>query len=372
LVANFNNTSIELKREFHIKEIIQEFSILKSKLELLSELNLQDMNIISEYHIQEILNIVFDFNLKNSNSTKVNSVAIDLEDVENSIAVQVTSTSRKNKIQDTLDKFFTNNLDEKFEVLFIFILGKKQKNYKDLRIKGSFSFDPNEHIIDFAKITSRLLTLSSSKIEKIRNILKNDKLVVTRKENPVAKFNRNNNIKDNIIKNLISKNITYKDFERVFYDPMYQFVYDCLIIRSIEDRLYPNFDNEDNPTPTWYKAQIHNLYEYGIEVTIYCPFEIVVNSNYEWNYLNDRDKNKLPNNLQCIRAHVLQRIPYDNVVKLDMCPDPVYGYPTLFLEYKNDKTPFSEEIPCTIGYYNSDKDFRKVCYFELSNRTENL
>lgn len=362
-----------MKREFHIKEIIEEFSILKNKLELLSEINLQDMNIIAEYHIQEILNIVFDINLKNSNSTKANSVAIDLEDVANSIAVQVTSSSRKNKIQDTLDKFFANNLDAKFEVLFIFILGKKQKDYKNLKIKHGFSFDPNEQIIDFAKIISRLSTLSTSKIEKIRNVLKNDKLLNNKKVNPVTKFKKNLAIKNEIFTKLLKKNLSIKDREILYYAPYYSFIYDSLIIRSIEDIAYPNCDNDErNPISTWYKAQIHDIYEYGIEMMITSSFDIVVNTKGQWNFLHERNIQNLPPGIKYIRATILQRIPYDYIVKLDMNTDAVYGYPTLFIEYKNEKQPFSEEIPFIIGYYKTENDYRKVHYFELSNKNENL
>lgn len=362
-----------MKREFHIKEIIDEFSVMKTKLELLSEINLQDMNIITEYHIQEILNIVFDFNLKNSNSTKSNSVAIDLEDVQNSIAVQVTSTSKKNKIQDTLDKFFANNLDVKFEILFIFILGKRQKDYKNLRIKDGFGFDPSEHIIDFAKITSRISTLSSSKIEKIINILKKEKLPKNTKENPVTRFKKNLAIKNDICSKLFKRNLSLKDREILYYVPYYSFIYDSLIIRSIEDVAYPNNDDDEkNPISTWYKAQIHDVYEYGIEVMITSSFDIVVNEKGEWNFLNERDVQNLPSELKFLRATILQRIPFDYIIKLDMNTDPIHGYPTLFVEYKNEQKPFAEEIPFIIGYYKNENDCRIVHYFELSSQDKNL
>lgn len=179
-----------MKRELLIKEIIDDLSILKNKLDLLSAGNLHDINIISEYHIQEILNIVLDINLKNSNSRNKNAVSIDLEDIKNKIAVQVTSTSSKTKVQDTLDKFFVHNLNEKFEILLIFILGKKLKAYNNLRIKNDFNFDSNEHILDFANIVSKLSILPTSKIEKISNVLKNDKLTTNKKESPVIRFKR--------------------------------------------------------------------------------------------------------------------------------------------------------------------------------------
>lgn len=362
-----------MKRELLKKEIIDDLSILKNKLDLLSAANLNDINIISEYHIQEILNIVLDINLKNSNSRNKNAVAIDLEDIKNKIAVQVTSTSSKTKIQDTLDKFFAHNLNEKFEILLVFILGKKQKKYNQLKVKNDFNFDPNEHIFDFSDIVSKLSILTTSKIEKIRNVLKNDKLISNKKENPVNRFKKNFAVKNEITNKLFKSNLSIKDREVLYFTPYRSFIYNSLIIRSIEDTAYPNFDDDErNPISTWYKAQIHDTYEYGIEMMITSSFDIVVNTKEEWNFLNGRDMQNLPLGLKYIRATVLQRIPYDYIIKLDMNVDPIFGYPTLFVEYKNDRKPFSEEIPFIIGYYKNENDCRKVHYFELSTKDENL
>ncbi len=361
-----------MKRELLIKEIINDLSILKNKLDLLSVGNFHDINIISEYHIQEILNIILNINLKNSNSRSKNAVSIDLEDIKNKIAVQVTSTSSKIKVQDTLDKFFVHNLNDKFDILLVFILGKKLKAYNNLRIKNDFNFDSNEHILDFANIVSKLSILPTSKIEKIRNIFKYDKLPNNKKENPVNRFKKNLAVKNEISSKLFKSKLSLKDREILYYAPYFSFIYDSLIIRSIEDIAYPNYDDESNPISTWYKAQIHDVYEYGIEMMITSSFDIVINKELQWNCLNDRDTLNLPSGLKHIRATILQRIPYDYVVKLDMNTDPVYGYPTLFVEYKNDRKPFSEEIPFIIGYHNNETDCRKVHYFELNEKDENL
>lgn len=362
-----------MKRELFIKEIIDDLSILKNKLDFLSVGNLHDINIISEYHIQEILNIVLNLNLKNSNAANKNAVSIDLEDIENKIAVQVTSTNSKVKVQETLDKYFANNLNEKFEILLVFILGKKQKTYNNLRIKNDFSFSPNEHILDFTNIILKFPLLPTSKIEKIRNVLKNDKLPGIKKENPVNRFKKNFSIKNEICNKLYKRDLSVKDREILYYIPYRSFVYDSLIIRSIDDVSYPNIDDDENhPISKWYKAQIHDISEYGIETMVSSSFDLVMNESGKWNFLNQRDKNKLPLRINYLRATILQRIPFDNIIKLDMNPDPVYGYPTLYVEYKNDKKPFSEEIPFLIGYYHDENDCRKVHYFELSEKDENL
>lgn len=105
---------------------------------------------------------------------------------------------------------------------------------------------------------------------------------------------------------------------------------------------------------------------------ITSSFDIVVNAKRQWNFLNERDVQSLPSGIKYLRATILQRIPYDYMVKLDMNTDPIHGYPTLFVEYKNNQKPFIEEIPFIIGYYKNDDDFRKVYYFELASKNEKL
>lgn len=201
-----------MNREILIKEIIEGLSILRYKIESLAELNLYDANVIYEYHIKEILNILYDWKLINSNQNNRNSPAIDLEDIENSIAVQVTSTSKKVKIQDTLSKFFSNNLDSSFRTLFVFILGNKQKSYSSFKIKDEFTFDPEIHILDLSDIKKRIAFLPTAKIEKIRNILNDDKV-----KSKTSDSNARNNYKKiqatrkMIVKNLARKSGTRED-----------------------------------------------------------------------------------------------------------------------------------------------------------------
>lgn len=358
-----------MKRELYIKEIIEEFSILKNKIEFLSESNLQDINIISEYHIQEILNIVFDLELISSNHNKKNYVAIDLQDELNKIAVQVTSTSTKIKIQKTLDKFFENNLDEKFETLIIFILGKKQKSYQNLKIKSIFSFNPDEHIFDFSKIISRFSIMPTTKLEKIRNILKSDKLQNKPDHNSKKiAFKRNHAIRKKIIKNLIG---TYSEVDEPSisqYNPAYKFFCDELIIRSIDDKIYPNFDDPvTQERADWYKVFAYDVKDFWLEVKILYTVEIVINENLEWNYLNNRDKNLLPKGLRFGKTDIVERILYENIVDIEMDTE----YPTIFVEFKNKKAYF-EQVPLISGYYKNEKDFRSTYYFEKHKQNIDL
>ncbi|WP_413534116.1 SMEK domain-containing protein [Empedobacter brevis] len=360
-----------MKRELYIKEIIEELSILKTKIELLSGVNLNDINILSEYHIQEILNIIYDLNLRNANIAKSNVVAIDLEDKVNSIAVQVTANNRKTKIQETINKFLDNGLNDKYSTLIIFILGQKLKKYDNLNIR-ELHFIKEEHIIDFSSIVSKLTLLPLSKIEKIHKIFKSDKLSVNN-SNSVTKFKKRQRIKALIEKNLIRSDLDKFDWEIIYYCPYNKFKYDRLIIRSIEDTAYPNIDDdESHPISTWFKTEIHDLYEYGIEIMLPMTYEIIVDKECKWNFFeDDRNRESISAGYKIERAHILQRIPYECIIKLDMSPDDIYGYPTLFVEYHNQRH-YSEEIPFLLGYYHDKDNYRKCYYFELSDRNTDL
>ncbi|WP_159474747.1 SMEK domain-containing protein [Chryseobacterium sp. 18068] len=353
-----------MNREILIKEIIDELSILRYRIESLSESNLNDINIIYEFHIKEILNILYDWKLINSNENNKNSPAIDLEDIENSIAVQVTSTSKKIKIQETLNKFFSNNFDSKFKTLFVFILGKKQNIYTSLKIKENFAFDPSINILDFSDINKRVAFLPNSKIEKVRNILKKDKYGSVRSSNAKNIFKTIQITRKKIVKNLVRSLDTREDLLINYYDPSYSIICDDLIIRSIEDRKYPNFDEDaTKEVPSWYKVFSYKIEEYYIEVAYMGVSEIVVNKNNEWNYLANRSMDSIPNDLTIVKTGIIQRILFENIVDIEMENDD----PIIYVDYKDGK-PFREELPYIRGYYRNENDYQYTIYFELEKQ----
>lgn len=357
-----------MKREFYLKEIIEEFGILRNKIEMLSQVNLQDINIISEYHIQEILNILFDLQLTNSNEYKQNFKAIDLQDPINAIAIQVTANSRKSKVQETLDKFFEDGLDSDFETLIIFILGKKQLSYKNLKVKEGFLFIPDEHILDFSKIISKLSFIPTGKLEKIRNILKEDRLAPKKKISDVTIFKKKQIIRKKIVKSLINTSNDVSDAIFDYYDPSYKFKYEKIIIRSIVDQAYPFFDDPiTKQRADWYKVFSFDLNENFLEVQIQYYDKIVVNKMGEWNYLGDREEDSISNDLKIIRTDVIERISLEHIIEIDLTEED----PIIFVDFQNGKA-HREQIPFIRGYYKNDSDYRKTYYFELHKQDINL
>ena len=104
-----------------------------------------------------------------------------------------------------------------------------------------------------------------------------------------------------------------------------------------------------------------------MEVVSWYNVEIVYTKDGKWNYLNERDKKSIPENLMIGNFGVLERIALENIIDVPMdCEDPI-----IFVQFDNHKACF-EEIPFSPGYFNNAQDYRVVIYFELKNLDNNL
>lgn len=95
-----------------------------------------------------MLNIIFNWNLKNENFTEKNAATIDLADKENRIAIQVTSDDSTAKIRKTLNGYREKKLYEQYDRLIIVVI-KKRKQYKadfDSAVQNQFTFDKKKDI----------------------------------------------------------------------------------------------------------------------------------------------------------------------------------------------------------------------------------
>ncbi|MBP2524269.1 MULTISPECIES: SMEK domain-containing protein [unclassified Rhodococcus (in: high G+C Gram-positive bacteria)] len=72
-----------------------------------------------EHLTQELLNAAYGWNLHNPNGSNSNTPAIDLYDDSKRIAVQVSMTANKTKINKTLATFKKKNLQRKYDDLYI-------------------------------------------------------------------------------------------------------------------------------------------------------------------------------------------------------------------------------------------------------------
>lgn len=362
-------------RELKLKEISNHFVRWHIQIEHLNSLNLYDANIFSEYSLCELLNTVFDYSLKNINSFEKNFPAIDLGDTENGIAIQVTSTNQRQKIQSTLNKFFEHKLDNNYEKLYIFILGNRQKKYANLIIKSSFDFRESEHILDFKDLLKYINFLPLNRINKIANLLEKENDIEKSKKlinRNVALTKRKLSLKKRMQKDLLCQ-LDREHWQHAMYEPWVKFKYRNVIIRSVDDKSWPKAEKDENAKMSgWIKSEFWNFYENGLEL-ISMGGDVIVDKNGYWDELNWREDNRRSNPDYTVKSfNFFVRIPFEYIVEYDMEPDAYYGVPTIYVEYANNGTPYEEVLYGFGGWYNKEKpeDSAYLQYFNNQKRKE--
>lgn len=158
-----------MQLEQQIKRCSELFYKLCDDVQRLNSLNYYDINISSENFFIHLLNIIFDWNLKNENFTEKNTAAIDLADKDNRIAIQVTSDDSAKKIRKTLIVYRDKELYKQYDRLIIIVI-KKRKSYTanfDSAINGRFNFDKKHNIFTIDELIQKIQDLGYQKVAKI-------------------------------------------------------------------------------------------------------------------------------------------------------------------------------------------------------------
>lgn len=169
-----------MKRSELITKITTFASRFVTEVEGLNANGLYDINIHSENYLIPVLNLIYELNLKNLNtSEKKNYPAIDLADFNKGIAFQITATSDFTKIKDTIGKFINEELDKYFNTLYIYILTHKKGKYPqdkiDRLISNKIKFSVSEHIIDKDNLLQRINSISDiHKLEQLAKIFEQE------------------------------------------------------------------------------------------------------------------------------------------------------------------------------------------------------
>jgi len=359
-------------RELKIKTISNEFARWQIQIQNLNSLNLYDANLFSETSICNILNTVFDYELQNANQIQKNYPAIDLFDKTNRIAVQVTATKSKSKIQTTLDRFFENRFHENFDELLIIVLGNRQKNYSGLDISDGFEFFPDKHILDFKDLLKHINFLPTKRINNIAELLEQEDIskIYRKPSKNAVKIKRNLALKKKL-KNDFLFELDQKYWRQAIYEPYINFKYHNVIIRSIDDTSWPNTDEaETGKMSSWFKGECWDFYDNGLEL-ISLGGDAIFDKDGNWDILNWRGDNRENNELyKTVSYTKFLRIPYEYIVTYDMEPDPYNSVPTIFVEYANDEMPYEEILYGVPGQYVKDNESnsRLTYYFENSKR----
>ncbi len=179
-----------MNRSQSINSIAQSLSRFKSEVEILNSSSLYDINLHSENVLIPLLNELFQLTLENANKTKKNYPGIDLIDVENRVAFQITSSNDNTKIKHTLKKVVEYNIYNDVDFVYVYILTEKKKSYNKESyteiLEDKIDFDPDKHIIDYSNVMNMLDSIiQATRINAIVNLLAEqftDEKIDTRKK----------------------------------------------------------------------------------------------------------------------------------------------------------------------------------------------
>lgn len=157
-----------MNRESYCSIIEERLNLLSLRARRNSSLNLQNLNIHCENFYAQLFNLVFGYQFKNLNAETQNVESIDLIDETNKIIAQVSATTTKRKIENTLKKDSLKNYKD-YSFVFIFISDKDAKNLR----KQSFSnpsnilFNPERDIYDVTELLRKILSLDIDKMKEV-------------------------------------------------------------------------------------------------------------------------------------------------------------------------------------------------------------
>lgn len=174
-----------MTRQDYIEKITDALALLSRKVEIKASLNLTNINICAEDFYKDLLNLSFGYKLENINITTPNVAAIDLGDLENKIAIQVTSTSGIKKTQKTVDMFIKKKLFYNYDRLIILNLVKiTQHKEPFIGIPGKYQIDTKKDIWDYNDFARKISSKNTESLKEIVDFLARELKMVPESKSP--------------------------------------------------------------------------------------------------------------------------------------------------------------------------------------------
>lgn len=122
----------------------------------LGKLNLHDSNVHAENFFRDFLNTLMGWDLVNANATALNEPGVDLVYADDCRMMQVSSTTTKKKIQDSLD--MTDKKKYANYHFYFLAIGKDASRLggKDYTVPNEFVFDSTKDVWDINKLIAKM------------------------------------------------------------------------------------------------------------------------------------------------------------------------------------------------------------------------
>ena len=156
------------------------FSRLVHEVKIANAMGHFDINTVSEDFLVPILSKVFACpDLKNQNRINMNFPAVDLGCETSRTSIQITSDPSSAKINETLRKFRSHDLQRDFDRLLIYVITEKQGSYRSKSLENEIErfpidFDASRNIIDYRNVAAKLNELSLDIIQCVHAILESE------------------------------------------------------------------------------------------------------------------------------------------------------------------------------------------------------
>jgi len=156
-----------------IGKIIDDFALLMKQVELRNKIKQYDLTLLCENFFRDVLNIVYNLDLINTNRERSNSPGIDLGCKKKKIAYQITSIRTSAKVNKTLEALTDEQINE-YEKVVIFIIGEKQNSYTGVNVEScpNLTFNVDEDIKDIKDLLQDIVILLPNKLEDLFSLFK--------------------------------------------------------------------------------------------------------------------------------------------------------------------------------------------------------
>lgn len=166
------------------------------------------------------------------------------------------------------------------------------------------------------------------------------------KRNKIANIRRNINLKYKMKKDFLKE---IENPKEALYNPYKKFVSRELLVRSIDDVVYPEVDEDSLGISSWFKVGTHNFYHNGLEVELELK-ECIIDDDRNWDVVEYDDK-KRKEKYDVVKVYEVGRIPYENIIEYDLYGDEFYNIPHLFCDFSINNMPYEEFV-----YYTADRN----------------
>lgn len=173
---------------------------------------------------------------------------------------------------------------------------------------------------------------------------------------------KRNNAIQSIRRNVALKKRMHEDFlkhgrpsneERMarLQNPSMRFIHSEVLIRSINDRVYPDNTLNNHDYTGFFKAEVYNFYHNGL-IVYTMPYVTDINiKQYEDRFEKEQYE------VVRVRAQVFGFIPFENIIEYDLEGDEYYMYPHLFCDFVKPSNPFEKIGYKVDDYFIKDDDF---------------